>query len=491
MKIYLGGLNNKDILDKKGDLFIMQEKNKEQIHAILLAGGSGTRLWPLSREELPKQFLALHNEKSLLCNTMDRFNRSAAGLRFSVVAAEQWRSIIQHQAQAYMQDGNLRLIEEPSGKNTAPAILLACLTLLNEGISDESILIVSPSDHIIGQEKDFSAALQESIDAARADHIALLGIVPTHPETGFGYIQSKKIVGRGYFPVNRFVEKPKLETAEEYLREGNWFWNGGIFVFKLRTFMQEIRLHCPELASAADSGLCSYLEAWERLPSISLDHALMEKTETLALVPLDAEWCDIGSWDAFYSLAEKDSKGNVHLGDIVCQNTANNLVISHKRLAALCDVEDLLVVDSPDALFIGKRNHSGNLRALTEKLKTESRQELLEAQESARPWGTYEILHKGHGVKIKHIIVEPGKKISLQFHKQRSEHWIVTSGTAHVTIGDTVIILNEGQSAFIPQNQTHRLENRGTIPLKIIEVQQGHYLGEDDITRIDDEYGRT
>lgn len=466
------------------------KKNEETIHAVLLAGGSGTRLWPLSREELPKQFLALHNEKSLLCNTMDRFNRSITNLYFSIVAAGQWRPIIQHQAQIYMQDGNLRLIEEPSGKNTAPAILLACLTLLNEGVSDDSILIVSPSDHIIGQERNFSAALQNAMEAARANHIALLGIVPTHPETGFGYIQSRKIVGRSYFPVNQFVEKPKLEVAKEYLREGSWFWNGGIFVFKLRTFMQEIGLHCPELASAADSGLRSYLNAWETLPNISLDHALMEKTETLALVPLDAEWCDIGSWDAFYSLAEKDCSGNVHLGDIVSQNTANNLVISRKRLAALSDVEDLLIVDAPDALFIGKRNSSGNLRALTERLKTESRQELMEAQESARPWGTYEILHKGHGVKIKHIIVEPGKKISLQFHQQRSEHWIVTSGTAHVTIGETVITLHEGQSVFIPQKQTHRLENRGTIPLKIIEVQQGHYLGEDDITRIDDEYGR-
>lgn len=468
----------------------MHKKNKEQIHAVLLAGGSGTRLWPLSREELPKQFLALHNESSLLCNTLGRLNRAVRELHISVVAAERWRSIIRHQAQPYLLDNNLRLIEEPSGKNTAPAILLACLTLLNEGIPEESLLIVSPSDHIIGQEKDFSLALQDAIDTARTNRIVLLGIVPTHPETGFGYIQSKKMEGQSYYPVNQFVEKPKFEVAEGYLREGDWFWNSGIFVFKLRTFMQEMHLHCPELAFKAASGLHSYIDAWDKLPNISLDHALMEKTDKLALVPLDAEWCDIGSWDAFYSLTGKDSNGNVHLGDIVSQNTSNNLVISRKRLTALCDVENLLIVDSPDALFIGKRNSSGNLRVLTETLKSEAREELFEAQESARPWGTYEILHKGHGVKIKHIIVDPGKKISLQYHEHRSEHWIVTSGTAHVTVGDTVITLEEGQSAFIPQNKTHRLENRGTIPLKIIEVQQGNYLGEDDITRIDDAYGR-
>ncbi|MDR1875459.1 MAG: mannose-1-phosphate guanylyltransferase/mannose-6-phosphate isomerase [Synergistaceae bacterium] len=458
------------------------------VYGLILAGGSGVRLWPRSREELPKQFLSLRKGDTMLQDTVLRMLRVVSRERLYAVAGGRWSALVAYQAREVARVPDGFVIEEPAARNTAPAILLGCEALKRMGASDDDVVVVAPSDHVVGDVSAFKTALDSAIEAAAAGYMVTLGIPPTHPETGFGYIK-RGAAKDGWFEVERFVEKPNLQQAEEYVKSGDYFWNGGIFVFTPRVLASELE-RSPELSEAIQKGYDAFLEDFETLPSISFDHAVMEKAERVAMVALDAGWSDVGSWDTLYDVLEKDGFRNAAIGDVMLQDCKNCLVDSRNRLAAMIDVEDLIVVDSPDALLITRRGSSQKVRNIVERLKTDVRREATQAPESARPWGLYRILCEEERFKIKRIIISPGKRLSLQYHNHRSEHWVVVRGTARVTIDGKEQFVHEGESAFIPRNAHHRLENPGKIELEIVEIQGGEYLGEDDIVRLDDDYRR-
>ncbi|MDR1731504.1 MAG: mannose-1-phosphate guanylyltransferase/mannose-6-phosphate isomerase [Synergistaceae bacterium] len=459
------------------------------IYGLILAGGSGVRLWPRSREELPKQFLSLRNNDTLLQSTVTRMLRAVPLPSLYAVAGSRWSALVAHQAREVARVREDFVIEEPSGRNTAPAILLGCGILRERGLMEDDVVVVTPSDHIVENVAAFDAAMDRAVETASAGYVVTLGIVPTRPETGFGYIKRGASLDGG-FEVERFVEKPDAKQAEEYLKSGQYLWNGGIFVFTLKTLERELAQASPELFAEFQKGGKSLRENFDALPSISFDRAVMEKARRVAAVELDAGWSDVGSWDALYDLLEKDDSRNAAVGDVILKDSADCLVDSRNRLTALIDVKDLIVVDSPDALLVARRGSSQKVRSLVEGLKTEGRREAVQAPESARPWGLYKILCEEERFKIKRIVITPGKRLSLQYHHHRSEHWVVVRGTARVTLDDEVRFIHEGESVFIPKNVLHRLENPGKIELEIVEIQGGEYLGEDDIVRVEDDYRR-
>ncbi|MDR3230204.1 MAG: mannose-1-phosphate guanylyltransferase/mannose-6-phosphate isomerase [Synergistaceae bacterium] len=460
------------------------------IYGLILAGGSGVRLWPRSREELPKQFLSLRKGDTMLQDTVMRMLRVAPVDFMYAVAGGRWSALVAYQAREVARVPDDFVIEEPVGRNTAPAILLGCEALRRRGASKDDVVVVTPSDHIVSDVAAFDAAIARATAAASAGYMVMLGITPTHPETGFGYIKRGAPLG-DCFEVERFVEKPDPEAAESYVQSGEYFWNSGIFVFTLETFERELERTSPDLFAAFGKDYDAFLEEFETLPSISFDCAVMEKAERVAMVELDAGWSDVGSWDALYDVLKKDGFRNVRIGDVMLQDSKNCLVDSRNHLTAMIDVEDLLVVDSPDALLIARRGSSQKVRTIVERLKTGVRREATQATESARPWGRYKILCEEERFKIKRIVINPGKRLSLQYHHHRSEHWIVVRGTALITLDENERFVHEGESVFIPRNALHRLENPGKIDLEIVEVQGGEYLGEDDIVRVDDDYRRT
>ena len=461
------------------------------VYGLVLAGGSGVRLWPKSREELPKQFLSLTEGGTLLQETVTRMLRILPPERLYAVAGARWSALVSFQAReaAFVPDGFL--IEEPTPRNTAPAILLGCEALRERGASDDDVVIVAPSDHLVKDVARFAQALKTAVEAAQAGFMVTLGVLPTRPETGFGYIHCPAIrhkTGGGWAQVDRFVEKPSLEVARQYMESGEYFWNGGIFVFTLGTLYQEVEQAAPDLYDAARKG--SLLKNFESLPSISFDYAVMERAGRVAMVELDAGWSDVGSWDTLYEVLDKDDAKNAVLGSAILRDSSGCLVDSRYRLVALVDAEDLIVVDSPDALFITKRGASQKVRGVVEKLKADGRKEADQAPESARPWGAYRILCEEDRFKIKRIVITPGKRLSLQYHHHRSEHWIVVRGTALVEIDGKERFVHEGESVFIPKSARHRLGNPGKVELEIVEIQGGEYLGEDDIVRLDDDFKR-
>ncbi len=463
---------------------------------VILSGGSGTRLWPLSREAYPKQFLPLAGEQTMLQATWTRV-APIAGHPPIVVANEEHRFVAAEQLQQVGARPTAILLE-PIGRNTAPAIAIAALEATRNG--DDALLLVLPSDHVVSDEPAFREAVKQATAAAEAGKLVTFGIVPTGPETGYGYIKSAAPQGNDPVrAVERFVEKPDLATAQGYVASGEYFWNSGMFLFKASRYLAELAKLQPEM-------LASCKKAWElakrdadftRLdkdafaatPSDSIDYAVMEKTADAAVLPLDAGWSDVGSWTALRDVSNKDASGNAHKGDVIeidCENT-----YAHgSRLIAMVGLKDVIVVETDDAVLVGQGDRIQEVKSVVAKIKASGRSEATWHRKVYRPWGAYDSIDNGQRFQVKRITVKPGATLSLQRHHHRAEHWSVVSGTAEVTRGDEVILLTENQSTYIPLGQTHRLANPGKVPLEIIEVQSGSYLGEDDIVRFEDTYGR-
>lgn len=465
--------------------------------AVILAGGSGTRLWPLSREQFPKQFLPLLGERSLLQDTVERV-RPLVGDDLCVVAGEESRFLVAEQLREVGLDPEGRVLGEPAGRNTAPAIGLAAL-----GCDPGEILLVLPSDHAMRDAEAFRRAARAAEAVAAAGYLVTFGIAPSRPETGFGYIRlGDPLPGfDGFWAAARFVEKPDRATAEAYLAQGGYVWNSGMFAFRAGTFWQELAEHAPELLEGLeglrpdlDAGRPIPQERYRSLPKISVDYAVMERSRRVAVLLVDPGWSDLGSFAALRELLPADAGGNaVRLapeGWAVLVESGGNLVWGGRKVVALVGVEDTLVVDTPDALLVCAGARAQEVRRVVDDLEAAGRPEARLHPTVHRPWGTYTVIEEGAGYKIKRIRVDPGAKLSLQLHHHRSEHWVVVSGTARVTRGGETLMLRTGESTFLPVTILHRLENPGAIPLQIIEVQHGDYLGEDDIVRFQDDYGR-
>ncbi|WOB25719.1 MULTISPECIES: mannose-1-phosphate guanylyltransferase/mannose-6-phosphate isomerase [Xanthomonas] len=460
---------------------------------IILSGGSGTRLWPLSRESYPKQFLPLVGDKSMLQATWLR-SAPVAGHAPIVVANEEHRFMAAEQLQQLGVKPSAILLE-PNGRNTAPAIAVAALEAMRNGA--DPLLLVLPSDHVIQNEAAFQAAVTAAAAAAEQGKLVTFGIKPTAPETGYGYIKAGS--GTGATAVERFVEKPDLATAQGYLASGEYYWNSGMFLFRASRYLEELRKFHPAIADACQ-------KAWEngkrdadftRLdkdafaasPSDSIDYAVMEKTADAVVVPLDAGWNDVGSWSSLLDVSEQDAHGNAHHGDVI-QVDCRNTYAYGSRLIAMVGLEDVVVVETPDAVLVGHRDRIQEVKDVVGRIKADGRSEATWHRKVYRPWGAYDSIDMGQRHQVKRITVKPGAVLSLQMHHHRAEHWIVVSGTAEVTRGDEVLLLTENQSTYIPLGVTHRLRNPGKLPLELIEVQSGSYLGEDDIVRFEDTYGR-
>ncbi|MDR1885039.1 MAG: mannose-1-phosphate guanylyltransferase/mannose-6-phosphate isomerase [Synergistaceae bacterium] len=462
----------------------------EKLHVLILAGGSGTRLWPLSREEMPKQFLSVCGlELTLLQQTASRMAAIASPDRLHVVASGKWKPLINHQLAGIGLTGEL-VIEEPEGRNTAPAIALGVASLMQDGASVDDLVIVCPSDHIIRDEAEFSRAVKLAEGAASAGSLVTFGIKPTSPETGFGYIKTIK-TSNAWLDVDHFVEKPDARTAEGYLESGDYYWNGGIFCFRISDIVGAFSDYFPEISPIFNADRGDLSRWFLASPSQSIDYAIMEKVRNIVCVPLDAGWSDVGSWDSVFDNSPRDGSNNATAGNVRLQGGRESLVVGHDRLICGVDLDSMIVVDTPDALFISPRGSSQKLRDVVRGLSDSNCDEVSEAPLSARQWGVYKVLSKGARHKIKHLEVSPGRSLSLQYHLHRSEHWVVVRGTARVTvfrIGDdgasTPRLIHEGESVFVPKGYMHRLENPGKVPLEIIEVQIGEYVGEDDIERV-------
>lgn len=469
------------------------------LYPVILSGGSGTRLWPLSRAALPKQFLPLVTDKTMLQETITRLHGlpgMAAPLlvcnnEHRFLAAEQLREI---DVQPHS------LVLEPMGRNTAPAVAVAAFAALAKDSS--ATLLVLAADHLIQDKQGFHTAIQAAQELAAQDKLVTFGIKPDNPATGFGYIERGAALnaGKNSFAVARFVEKPNLETAQKFLATGDFFWNSGMFVFKAEIYLNELKRLRPEIYHAAqkswqqstrDMDFCRLDEAaFAACPSDSIDYAVMEHTKSAAMVTVDIGWSDIGSWSSLADVSQHDSKGNVLRGDVFTAETANSYVRAESRMVAAIGVKDLVVVETADAVLVMHKEYAQDVKHAVEYLKQAERTEHLIHRRVYRPWGYYEGIDVGEHYQAKRIMVKPGAKLSLQMHHQRAEHWVVVSGKARVTRGEDLLVLNANQSTYIPLGVKHRLENIGEDPLYLIEVQSGAYLGEDDIVRFDDDYKR-
>ena len=452
---------------------------------IILCGGSGTRLWPISRTLMPKQFVKLFDDKSLFQLTVER-NRELCEEQVIVSNAEQYFLALDQLEQIGSERNKFLL--EPVGRNTAPAIALACLAL-----PEDEVVLVSSSDHLIKNEKAYEAAVKRAQELATSDALVTFGITPECPETGYGYIE---VAGE---TVKAFHEKPDLQTAKSYLDAGNFYWNSGIFCFKAGIFLKELQVHSPAIYKAvknayknAKTGEMIRIahEDMLAIPEDSIDYAVMEKSERVKMVPADIDWSDLGSFDALAEEFEKDENGNTKNDNLVAVNSKNNFVYPSDRLIAMVDIDDLIIVDTPDALLISKQGNSQKIKDVVKELKGRDSDLHHIHLTTHRPWGTYTVLEDSPGYKIKRIVVKPGKRLSLQKHFHRSEHWIVVSGTATVTVGNAVKIVRPNESTYIKMGEVHRLENGGKIDVVLIEAQVGEYIGEDDIERLDDDYAR-
>ena len=464
---------------------------------VLLAGGSGTRLWPLSREKYPKQFLRLTSRQSLLQQTVLRAAHLKNTLPPLLITGNEHRFIVAEQLNE-IGISQAQILLEPEGRNTAPAAAVAAHFAVEKYGSD-SLLFLMTADHVIPDEVAFAASVEVAVRTARKGRIVAFGITPTSPETGFGYIKSGRSLGDGASEIDSFVEKPSLDIAMTFLNEGGYFWNGGMFLFKADVFLQELLRLEPEMYRAtADSVTKSVRDldfvrldatAFKACRNDSIDYAVMEKTKLAALAPMDAGWDDVGSW-SFLGKLPKDTLGNVVQGDVILEDAANNYVHAESRLVALAGVSDHIVVETQDAILVTTKDRAQDVKKIVARLKADKRPEALVHPKVYRPWGSYETIAIADRFQVKRIIVKPGQQLSLQMHHHRAEHWIIVKGTARVTCGEKISLLREDQSTYIPLGEKHRLENPGNIPLELIEVQSGGYLGEDDIVRFEDIYGR-
>jgi mannose-1-phosphate guanylyltransferase/mannose-6-phosphate isomerase len=468
---------------------------KKNLYAVIMAGGKGTRFWPLSRETFPKQFLKLVGEGTLLQNTISRLKGEVAHSNILVVTTGSQRDIVAWQLRDAL--GDVNCVVEPEGRNTAPAIALAAFKLQRK--RPDALMLVLPSDHYVGDTPLFHATLRKAIPVAEKGSLVTFGVRPRRPETGYGYIKTGKRVADGVFGVSRFVEKPDLKTARSYLKDGSYFWNSGIFLFRARDMIAEIRKFMPEMHRAF-SGISSAFNTAgedEALRSIypglrdeSVDYGIMEKSKKVAMVASEFPWSDIGSWGALDDVLDRDGAGNVTMGNVVELDCRNSIFFTGDRLVAAIGLEGAVVVDTADATLIVPKDRVQQVKELVGRLKRDGKEEYLAPKVEERPWGYFSVLEKGPSHQIKHICLKPKARLSLQMHNHRSEHWIVVSGTARVQRGEEVFFVHKNESTFIPATVKHRLENPGLIPLKIVEIQSGEYLREDDIIRFDDAYGR-
>jgi len=464
---------------------------------VILAGGSGTRLWPLSRQLYPKQFLPLLGEKTMLQQTIERLQGLDCQAPI-VVCNEEHRFLAAEQLRQTGVD-DAAIILEPVPKNTAPAIALAAHEALRR--DEEAMLLVLPADHLIEDTASFHAAVKKALLAAEEGNLVTFGIVPHRPETGYGYIRRGREQGKEVFNVLAFVEKPDEATAKEYLKTGEYYWNSGMFLFGAKDYLEELNEHAPDMADSCEKAFSKVKKdldflridekAFAACPKDSIDYAVMEKTKKAMVVPLDAGWNDIGSWASLHDVCPKDENRNCVTGNALTEDTENCLVRSESRLVAAFGVRDLIIVETKDAVMVVHKDRAQDIKNIVEKLEAEGKSEHINHREVYRPWGSYDSLERGERFQVKRIIVKPGAKTSTQMHYHRAEHWIVVRGTAKVTIDGETVLLTENESTFIPVGKMHILENPGKIPLELIEVQSGTYLGEDDIVRFEDKYGRT
>jgi mannose-1-phosphate guanylyltransferase/mannose-6-phosphate isomerase len=469
------------------------------IYPVILSGGSGTRLWPMSRALYPKQLLALVGERSLLQETALRVAGKTGFAAPLIIANEEHRFIIAEQLREIGVTADALMLE-PLGRNTAPAACIAALQVAQH--DPDGLMLLMPSDHAIADLAAFRQATERAASAAASGRLVTFGITPEHPETGFGYIAKGAAIEGcdGSFQVAGFIEKPDAPTAERYVASGDYFWNSGIFLFPAKVWLAEIGRLQPQMLEACKAALAKARcdsdfvrldkEAFAACPSDSIDYAVMEHTTLAAVVPVGMGWNDLGSWDALWDMGDKDECGNALLGNVVAEATTNCYLRSEAGLVAAIGVEDLVVVATDDAVMVAPRNRTQEVKQLVGRLLQEKRDEADALPTVHRPWGTYRSLHNGHRVQVKHIMVRPGAKLSLQMHHHRAEHWVVVQGTAKIVRGNEELVLTEDQSTYIPLGTAHRLENPGKIPLHVIEVQSGSYLGEDDIVRFEDHYGR-
>jgi mannose-1-phosphate guanylyltransferase / mannose-6-phosphate isomerase len=470
---------------------------------IILSGGAGTRLWPLSRELYPKQLLALTGERTMLQQTALRLSGLAAAPPV-VVCNEAHRFLVAEQLRELHIEPRAMVLE-PFGRNTAPAIALAALAAAKSAERDDPELLVLPADHVIRDTEAFHEAVRVALPAVQQGRLVTFGIVPSAPETGYGYIQrgeqqSGAETVAGVFRIARFVEKPSLERAQQFLRSGDYLWNSGMFMFRASRYLQELERFAPQIAricraamenSKADLDFTRIdAKTFEQCPSDSIDYAVMEKTADAVVVPLDAGWSDVGSWSALHEASETDGHGNVSRGDVIAEDSTGCYLYSESRLVAAVGLTEHVVVETKDAVLVAPKNRVQDVKKVVSRLKEAGRYEHSLHREVFRPWGSYDSIESGERFQVKRLKVKPGATLSLQMHHHRAEHWIVVSGTARITRGEETFLLEENQSTYIPIGVKHRIENPGMIPLHIIEVQSGSYLGEDDIVRFDDRYGR-
>jgi len=466
---------------------------------VIMAGGSGTRLWPLSRQHFPKQFLPLVDDSTMLQTTLSRLEGLPIA-RSITICNEQHRFIVAEQLRRTGELG--AIILEPEAKNTAPALALAALSAQSTG--EDPVLLVLAADHVIEDEAAFQTAVNQALVFAQQDKLVTFGIVPVEAHTGYGYIKQGKALDNGAYQVDSFVEKPDLDTALHYVQSQQYLWNSGMFLFKASRYLEMLGQLRPDILNACQQSVAN-LEpdldfvrvdpiAFADCPAESIDYAVMEPLASIGddvvVMPLDAGWNDVGSWSSLWQLAQKDAAGNHLHGDVIAQDTNNCYVRAQKRLIATLGVDNLVVVDTPDALLVATRDRVQEVKTIVDQLKQQRRSEATIHREVYRPWGKYDSIDSGKRHQVKHITVKPGAKLSVQMHHHRAEHWIIVSGTALVTNGDQEILLTENQSTYIPIGVKHALENPGKIPLELIEVQSGAYLGEDDIVRFEDIYGR-
>ena len=463
---------------------------------VILSGGSGTRLWPLSRTFFPKQFINLVNDTTLFQDTIMRLPKEVS--EPLIICNEAHRFIVAEQLRQ-IESGNIGIILEPVGKNTAPAIAIAAMKLLND--NKDPILLVLSSDHLIKNNQKFHYSIMVAKEIAEQKKLVAIGVEPSAAETGYGYIEIDNSDKSEYYNITSFTEKPNQKNAKKYLDSGNYLWNSGIFLFRASVYLRELEKFEPEIYTACKKSSKSVnIDSdfvrldnihFRKCPSKSIDYAVMEKTNNAVVVPFDGVWSDIGSWDTLWKAKPKDTNNNVIEGDVILDKVSNSYVYSSNRLVSATNLSDLIIIDTQDALLVSSKKSSQNINNIVEKLKIDSRSEKDDNRKVYRPWGYFDSIDYGEGFQVKRLFINPDAKLSLQKHQKRAEHWVVVKGIALVTCGEKKYKLTENQSTYIPKGEIHRLENREKNPLEIIEIQTGNYLGEDDIIRLEDDYERS